>query len=335
MNIDQLCLTEVGGLPGLVYSLFPAISKCAFGWKTQHWNALISSKSSNLISETLCFKLWVYFNLKTSMRTKEGCAGQAQTPVNAYWRAEQSMSVTYGTCGLKSIHLGWHRGSNWAQTSCSGLWVSSILIKGWKLLFCLTSEYLFVLAKGLSFSWIPFWCSTMMYLLSPSTFFRYSQNSFCRSTVLRSLQVLVKTTDQKHLVSYAANTSLNSQKILENERYSMLSNSQNFPFVSCHIDAVICRETGRPQYKKTQILGADKNICLPGTYHIFVQSRLTCSDRCLSHDDKYWKENHSRGTHRLMFRKKMKATKYSLIYAFIMTGFQICYIVYVSPVYIL
>ena len=52
------------------------------------------------------------------------------------------------------------------------------LAKGWKLLFCVTSEYLFVLITGLSFSGIRFWHSAMMYLSSPTTFFRYSHSEF-------------------------------------------------------------------------------------------------------------------------------------------------------------
>lgn len=42
-----------------------------------------------------------------------GYDDQAQISVNVNERPEQSRSATYGTCGLKGIQLGWHKGSNW------------------------------------------------------------------------------------------------------------------------------------------------------------------------------------------------------------------------------
>lgn len=65
-----------------------------------------------------------------------GCAGHAQIPVTMSGSPEQSRSVTSCTCVFKVIQLGWHKGSNWPQISCSGLWCNFTLSIDWKLLVC-------------------------------------------------------------------------------------------------------------------------------------------------------------------------------------------------------
>lgn len=94
------------------------------------------------------------------------------------------------TCGLMGIQLGWHKGSDGAQISCSGLQGSSTLAKAGNCWFVPPLNVFFFLQQVCLLAnclfGVQLWC---VYSHQPHSSDIPTQTSFCRSTALRSLQV--------------------------------------------------------------------------------------------------------------------------------------------------